>query len=200
MLYVGTETNAYISYDDGGTWHSMKGNLPVVPVYDLNVKNGDLIAATHGRSFWILDDLEHLRQVSGDFAGEDAHLLTPPTKIRMAAPFRGRGGSRAKNYQLALGAVVTFIDHKDDLGRISRQLLDAGNNPPAGVRVWYWLSEAPEDEVTLTFLDADGEEIRTYTSAEKKSDDDDDDGPDLPRVSAEAGMNCFEWSMRYQGR
>ena len=124
----------------------------------------------------------------------------------MAAPFRGRGGSRAKNYQLALGAVVTFIDHKDDLGRISRQLLDAGNNPPSGVRVWYWLSEAPEDEVTLTFLDANGEEIRTYTSAtssslprKQESDDDDDDGPDLPRVPAEAGMNCFEWSMRYPG-
>ena len=199
MLYVGTETNAYISYDDGGTWHSMKGNLPVVPVYDFNVKNGDLVAATHGRSFWILDDLDHLRQVSGDFAGEDAHLLTPPTKIRMAAPFRGRGGSRAKNYQLALGAAVAFIDNKDELGRIDRQFLDAGNNPPAGVRVWYWLSEAPEDEVTLTFLDANGEEIRTYTSAEKKSDDDDDDGPDLPRVPAEAGMNRFDWSMRYPG-
>ena len=199
MLYAGTETNAYISYDDGGTWHSMRGNLPVVPVYDLNVRNGDLVAATHGRSFWIMDDLEHLRQVSGDFAGEGSHLLTPPTKIRMAAPFRGRGGSRAKNYQLALGAAVAFIDNKDELGRIDRQFLDAGNNPPAGVRVWYWLNEAPEDEVTLTFLDADGEEIRNYTSVKKKSDDDDDDGPDMPRVPAEAGMNRFDWGMRYPG-
>ncbi len=205
MLYVGTETNAYISYDDGGTWHSMKGNLPVVPVYDLNVKNGDLVAATHGRSFWILDDLEHLRQVSGDFAGEDAHLLTPPTKIRMAAPFRGRGGSRAKNYQLALGAAVAFIDNKDEMGRIDRQFLDAGNNPPSGVRVWYWLSEAPEDEVTLTFLDANGEEIRSYKSAtpssfpRKRETDDDDDGPSEPRVPADAGMNRFDWGMRYKG-
>ena len=82
--------------------------------------------------------------------------------------------------------------------RINRQFLDAGNNPPAGVRVWYWLSETPEDEVTLTFLDAGGEEIRSYTSAEKKSDDN-DDGPSEPRVPADAGMNRFDWGMRYPG-
>ena len=66
------------------------------------------------------------------------------------------------------------------------------------MRVWYWLSETPEEEVTLTFLDAGGEEIRSYTSAEKKSDDN-DDGPSEPRVPAEAGMNRFDWGMRYPG-
>ncbi len=63
LLYVGTETGVYVSYDDGGTWSPLQGNLPTVPIYDLAVKDNDLIAATHGRSFWILDDLTtlHLR-------------------------------------------------------------------------------------------------------------------------------------------
>ena len=195
MLYVGTETGAYISYDDGGSWHSMRGNLPVVPVYDLVIKEDDLVAATHGRSFWIMDGLTQLRQVSADLAEVDMHLVAPPTKIRMAAPFRGRSGSRAKNYQLALGAAVSFIDTKDDYGRIDRQFLDAGNNPPAGVRVWYWLRETPEDEVTLTFLDSQGSEIRSYSSAKQDSDDESSG----PRATAMAGMNRFDWNMRYAG-
>ena len=74
-------------------------------------------------------------------------------------------------------------------------MLDAGDNGPGGVRVWYWLKEKPQKDVTLTFLDADGAEIRSYTSAEK----DDDDDSNGPRVPAEAGMNRFDWSMRYPG-
>ena len=173
----------------------MRGNLPVVPVYDLAIKDDDLVAATHGRSFWILDGLSQLRQVSGEFADEDMHLVKPATKIRMAAPFRGRGGSSDKNYQLSLGAAVAFIDTKEPNGEFKRKLLDAGENAPGGVRVWYWLREKPEDEVTLTFLDADGVEIKSYTSAER----DEDDDSDGPRVPAEAGMNKFGWSMRYPG-
>ncbi|MCY4654311.1 MAG: glycosyl hydrolase, partial [Dehalococcoidia bacterium] len=195
LLYAGTETGIYVSFDDGENWHSMRGNLPVVPVYDLAIKDDDLVAATHGRSFWILDGLSQLRQVSADFADEDMHLVKPATKIRMAAPFRGRGGSSSKNYQLSLGAAVAFMDTKEPNGEFKRKMLDAGDNGTGGVRVWYWLKEKPESDVTLTFLDADGTEIRTYTSAEK-GDDDDSNGP---RVPADAGMNRFDWSMRYPG-
>ena len=195
LLYAGTETGIYVSFDDGENWYSMRGNLPAVPVYDLAIKDDDLVAATHGRSFWILDGLSHLRQVSGDFVDEDMHLVKPPTKIRMAAPFRGRGGSSSKNYQLSLGAAVAFMDTKEPNGEFKRKMLDAGDNGPGGVRVWYWLKRKPESDVTLTFLDADGAEIRTYTSAEK----DDDDDSNGPRVPAEAGMNRFDWSMRYPG-
>ncbi len=195
LLYVGTETGIYVSFDDGGTWHSLRGNLPVVPVYDIAIKDDDLVAATHGRSFWIMDGISQLRQVSGDFAGEDVHLVKPSTKIRLAAPFRGRNGSPAKSYQLALGAAVAFIDTKGEHGEAKRKMLDAGENEPAGVRVWYWLKDEPEDEVTLTFLDANGDKIKTYSS--KKSDEDDDSGD--PRIPASAGMNLFDWDMRYPG-
>ena len=195
LLFVGTELGIYVSFDDGGTWQSMSGNLPVVPVYDLAIKDDDLVAATHGRSFWIMDGISQLRQVSGDFAGEAMHLVGPPTKIRLAAPFRGRDGTPTKNYQLALGAAVAFIDTKGEYGEPKRKMLDAGENEPAGVRVWYWLKDKPEGEVTLTFLDANGEEIKTYSSKEAGDDDDSDD----PRVPAEAGMNLFDWDMRYPG-
>ena len=193
LLFVGTELGIYVSFDDGGTWQSLRGNLPVVPVYDLAIKDDDLVAATHGRSFWIMDGISQLRQVSGDFADEAMHLVEPSTKIRLAAPFRGRDGTPTKNYQLALGAAVAFIDTKGEYGEPKRKMLDAGENEPAGVRVWYWLKDKPNDEVTLTFLDANGDEIKTYTS--KEADDDDDSGD--PRVPAEAGMNLFDWDMRY---
>ncbi len=195
LLFVGTELGIYVSFDDGATWQSLRGNLPVVPVYDIAIKDDDLVIATHGRSFWIMDGISQLRQVSGDFAGEAMHLVEPPTKIRLAAPFRGRDGTPTKNYQLALGAAVAFIDTKGEYGEPKRKMLDAGENEPAGVRVWYWLKDKAEDEVTLTFLDANGEEIKTYSS--KEADDDDDSGD--PRVPAEAGMNLFDWDMRYPG-
>ncbi len=193
LLYAGTETGIYVSFDDGENWHSMRGNLPVAPVYDLTIKDDDLVVATHGRSFWIFDGLSQLRQVSGEFADEDMHLVKPAIKIRMAAPFRGRGGSESKNYQLALGAAVAFVDTKGPNGEFEMKLLDAGENAPGGVRVWHWLKEKPESDVTLTFLDSDGVEIKSYSSA--KQDDDSDD----PRVPTEAGMNKFGWNMRYPG-
>ncbi len=193
MLYVGTETSAYVSFDDGAAWHSLRGNLPVAPVYDLAIKDDDLVAATHGRSFWILDGLSQLRQVSGEFADDDIYLVKPATKIRMAAPFRGRSGSRSKNYQLSLGAAVAFIDTKGTHGQVDRKFLDAGQNPPDGVRVWYWLKDKPDAEVTLTFMDSSGVEIKSYSSIEA---DDDDDSAE-PRVPAESGMNRFDWDMRY---
>ena len=201
MLYVGTETNIYVSYDDGGSWTSLRGNLPVVPVYDLAIKEDELIAATHGRSFWILDGLSLLRRVSSGLSDEEMLLIAPSVKIRNAAPFRGRAGSRAKNYQLALGAAVAFIDEKDELGGVKRVMLDAGANPPSGARIWYWLKDEPQDEATLTFLDADGAEIKSYASGKPDDGDDDGNGDDNgdPRIPASAGMNRFDWNMRYPG-
>ena len=200
LLYVGTETGIWVSFDDGENWHSLQGNLPVAPVYDIAIKDDDVVAATHGRAFWIMDGVSNLRQVSGEFAADGMHLLKPPTKIRLAAPFRGREGSAAKNYQLALGAAVAFVDTRGDYGEPKRKMLDAGENEPAGVRVWYWLGDKPDGEVTLAFLDADGEEIKAFSSAKPDAGDDssDDDGGEV-RVPAEAGMNRFDWDMRYPG-
>ena len=202
LLYVGTETGIRASFDDGATWHWMSANMPVVPVYDLLIKEDDLIAATHGRGFWIMDGVSQLRQLSGEFADEEIHLIEPPTKIRMAAPFRGRAGSAKKSYQLALGAAAAFVDVEGPTGEIDRKFLDAGANPPAGVRVWYWLKDAPQEEVALTFMDADGAEIKTFTSAERADDADsadDNAAPREPRIQAKRGMNRFDWNMRYPG-
>ena len=202
LLYVGTELGIYVSFDDGANWHPMRGNLPVAPVYDIAIKDDDIVVATHGRAFWIMDGVSHLRQASGDFAGEDMYLLKPPTKIRLAAPFRGRDGSPAKDYQLALGAAVAFIDTKGEYGEAIRKTLDAGENEPHGVRVWYWLKDKPDGEVTLTFLDSEGAEIKAFSSKKVDADagaENSDAEDAAPRVPAEAGMNRFDWDMRYPG-
>ena len=82
LLYVGTETGVFVSFDDGVNWGRLQSNLPVVPVYDMEVKNNELVVATHGRSFWILDDLTPLRQLSEEFTHGPAHLFEPPATYR----------------------------------------------------------------------------------------------------------------------
>jgi photosystem II stability/assembly factor-like uncharacterized protein len=77
LLYAGTEKGVYISFDDGANWQPLPGNLPPTPIWDLVVHNNDLVVATHGRAFWVLDDLSALRQYKTEIASEDAHLYTP---------------------------------------------------------------------------------------------------------------------------
>src|SRR5258707_1319168 len=77
LLYAGTERGVWVSFDDGANWQSLRRNLPIVPVHDLAIKEGDLIAATHGRSFWILDDRSALRQLSPEIPREPPHLFKP---------------------------------------------------------------------------------------------------------------------------
>jgi hypothetical protein len=182
-----------VSFDAGDSWQKFQANLPVVPYYDLIIKDDDLIAATHGRSFWILDDLSQVRQLSTDLTGESFHLLKPGTKVRLGAPFGGRKPVSGKNYQLSLGAAVTYTESVSSSGQTVRKFLDAGQNPPGGVRVNYYLAEEPDSPITLTLLDSEGNEIKTFSSEE--SADDNDRGN--PRVPASVGMNHFDWNMRY---
>ena len=175
LLYAGTETGVLVSFDDGGHWQSLQQNLPTVPVHDLAVKDDDLIAATHGRSFWILDDLTPLRQIAAGEAGGDAHLYTP------ALAYRGPwgGGFRSRG--------------------------PAGQNPPYGVILDYYLKAAPgkHSEVKLEITDGKGNVLRTFASgakaAEEEEGDDDAEGSGPPtgeKLPAEAGMNRFVWDMR----
>ena len=83
LLYAGTEYGAYVSFDNGANWQSLRQNLPVVPIHDLAVKNGDLVAATHGRAFWIMDDLTPLRQATQESAESPVHLFKPRTTYRL---------------------------------------------------------------------------------------------------------------------
>ena len=83
LLYAGTERGIYVSFDDGAHWRSLQLNLPITPVHDLVVKNDDLVVATHGRAFWILDDVSPLRQFADSVAAEDMHLYKPATAYRI---------------------------------------------------------------------------------------------------------------------
>ena len=195
MLYVGTETGVYVSFDDGASWRSLQANLPSVPVYDLLVKETDLVAATHGRSFWILDDVTQLHQIADDVGDKQVHLLRPRTTHRLASPFHGKKPAYGKNYQLSLSAEVTYVESKGPNGVTVRRFLDAGQNPPDGVIVTFYLKDKPEKALTLSILDAGGSEIRTFHSGPRE--DSDASGEDKQRVPAEAGMNRFICQMRY---
>jgi photosystem II stability/assembly factor-like uncharacterized protein len=201
LLYAGTETGVYVSFDDGGSWQSLKLNFPAVPISDLLVKDNDLVAATNGRSFWILDDLAVLRQAGAGVAAEELHLFEPAPTYRFTPPLNGGktdGGS--KSYSPGLGYACAYYDRDQPDGETVRVMLDAGANPPDGVVVHYFLKDAPEGEATITFLDAGGEEIKRFSSTrlaapgrtatgEKRRQD--------PAVRVAAGMNRFVWDMRY---
>src|SRR5690606_9224291 len=111
LLYAGTERGVWVSFDDGATWQGLQRNLPPVPVHDIAVKEGDLVVATHGRSFWVMDDLSPLRQLTPQVLAKDVHLFKPRDAYRV--PWGGFGGG---------GGGV-------------------GQNPPSGAIVQYWLDE-----------------------------------------------------------
>lgn len=172
LLFAGTENGVYASFDDGAHWQSLKLNLPTTPIHDLTVKNDDLIVATHGRAFWILDDISPLRQMNASTASEEAHLYQPATAIR----YRGPG--------FTLPPTVPV-----------------GANPPTGVIIDYSLKSAPKEGLTLEILDAKGKVVRKYSSkkaAEGASPEEEEFGIERPgeKLPGEAGLNRFIWDMR----
>ena len=193
LLYAGTETGLYISLDDGENWERFQLNLPVCPIYDLKVKERDLVAATHGRAFWILDDLTPLHQYDNS-ATQGVHLFQPREAIRVM-PFVFEGafkGAPGKNYMATLGLLTVFEEKLNDDGVIEKNFLDSGNNPPKGAILTYHLASAPEDGVQMTITDADGNTVRSLRS--RNEDDKKEDGPYIP---AQAGWNRFVWDLRY---
>jgi photosystem II stability/assembly factor-like uncharacterized protein len=174
LLYAGTETGLYVSFDDGARWQPLQLNLPIVPITDLAVQGTDLVAATQGRSFWILDDLSVLRQIEGKLSTSTAHLFAPRETYRMRVGGGGGGAGGA-----------------------------AGQNPAAGVSLWYYLKEAPADGVTIEVLDRAGKSLRTFRSRSNTTDDGGNQRraflgapPSRVTVPADAGLNRFEWDMR----
>jgi photosystem II stability/assembly factor-like uncharacterized protein len=190
LLYAGTETGIYISFDDGGAWQPFQCNLPVAPIHDLLVKDSDLIAATHGRSFWILDDLSPLYQMSDATEQEAAHLFKPRDTVafrRYTDVFSGRFPGYV-NYKLTGPATVALRLSEAATGALTENLLDAGKNPPDGVVVHYFLKDQPDQPITLRFLDAAGNVIRSFRS----------DAAEPPRAPAQRGANRFVWDLRYE--
>ena len=144
LLYAGTETGVYVSFDDGGSWQPMQANLPTVPVYDLAIKEDDLIAATHGRSFWILDDLTLLHQLADQAMQSADRLFAPREALRAPTPMGPeRQAGQEKNYHLASQTPLAFYDKQKASGEWVRVYLDAGENPPNGVVVTYHLEKEP---------------------------------------------------------
>ena len=193
LLYAGTETGVYVSFDDGGQLAAAAaGNLPVVPIHDLVVKDGDLVVATHGRSFWILDDLTPLHQLTDELQGAAVHLFKPRPKVRLRTyrGFRDDPIPRAVNYAHAGTSQLLYDPVEEPDGTTGAALLTAGANPAEGVVVQYYFRDQPAGEVSLAFLDEAGNEIRTYTS---------DAAADPPRLPAAAGTNRFVWNLRYPG-
>ena len=174
LLYAGTERGVYVSFDDGAHWRSLQINLPITPVHDLVVKNDDLVLATHGRSFWILDDVSPLRQFADSVAGEDMHLYQPATAYRVHT------------------------------GEAPAQFAFDGKNPPNGAVIYFYLKQAPKpetkQEVKIEILDAAGNVIRKYSSSKAEPLDEplDPDGKKPEKqIKLEEGLNRFVWDLHY---
>jgi hypothetical protein len=159
--------------------------LPVCPIHDLVVKDHDLVAATHGRSFWILDDLSPLRQAPAEAS---AHLFAPAPKVRLRS-YPGFGGwdenygDDMVNYGGVGTSVAAFTSGADS---DRPHFLNAGHNPPPGIVFVYVLGEQPDEPVELNMRGLNGELIRGYSS-------------DAGELSADPGINRFHWNMRYEG-
>ena len=162
LLWVGTETGIYVSFDDGNTWQSFSLDLPVTPVHGIVVKNDDLVIATHGRSFYVMDNINVLRQIQRETTNDPVVLFTPGDAVRS----------------------------------VSR-----------GVAVDYYLKQ-PADAVTIEFLDAQGQVVRSFTGSASQTEStpaapaggDEDEGgfrQPPPRVSVKQGLNRFVWDTRY---
>ena len=165
LLYAGTETGIYLSFNDGDQWHRLDTNLPVVPIWDLIVKGTDLVAATHGRSFWILDDITPLHQMHDALTAKAAHLFAPRATVRYRMYSRAfdRKSAAYVNYMMTGPVTVGYKPTVAANGALTADFYDAGKNPPEGVIIHYWLKDAPTGPVTLSILDADGAVIRAYT-------------------------------------
>ncbi|MEQ1806712.1 MAG: hypothetical protein ABL900_15150, partial [Burkholderiaceae bacterium] len=192
LLFVGTETGIFYSRNDGQNWLRLAGGLPVAPVYDLKLKGSDLVAATHGRSFWILDDVSPLRALGDERSA--VQLVPPRDTIRSKLAWSaGSGhGKRGVSYSPAfgIGAATEAVTRPD--GSSERRHLDVGENPPNGAIVYYWLPDNFTGEVSLSFIDASGACLNRFASA----------GADTPvpkRPGVKPGLNRFVWDLRHRG-
>lgn len=180
LLYAGTERGIYVSFDDGASWNPLNLNMPISPIRDLQIheREKDLVVATHGLSFWILDDITPLHQIKDGLALANQHLFKPRHAYRMEGGDGGRRGTP----------------------------LDEGKNAPNGVLVNYYLKETPKEELKLQFLTMSNDTIITFSSKKDlkgepfKVSKDFYENPDAPKpnsVSTTAGLNRFVWNMRY---
>lgn len=158
LLFAGTETGVWVSFDDGDHWQSLQLNLPHTSMRDLLIQGDDLIVATHGRSFWILDDIAPLRQLTEAVASSDAYLFKP-----------------APAYRVPRNTNTDTPIPPDE---------PAGQNPPDGAIIDYFLPRPATGAVTLEILDSRGNPVRRYAST---------DPPEMTQAEMEKQLIPLYW-------
>ena len=187
LLYAGTEWGMFISFDDGKSWTSFQLNLPITSIRDLKVKENDLIAATHGRSFWMIDDLTPLHQLSQEIINKNFYLFKPDKSYRM----HQSGG----------------------WGRVNTKLV--GENHPNGVIINYYIKNLKEnDKVRIDILDSENKIIQSYSNKNLDDIENNDSKPvlsnsqdidyaltgmNIKSLKVKSGGNRLIWDMRYPG-
>ena len=186
LLYAGTEWGMFISFDDGASWNEFQLNLPITSIRDLKVKDNDLVVATHGRSFWMIDDLTPLHQLNNEIVNDEAILFKPDVSYRLAQS----GGWRKPNTLLV------------------------GENHPNGVIINYYIKNYDSNDfVKIDILKKDGTTIRSFTNDKNKlknktnkpvlSNENDIDyalsASNIKSINPHSGGNKLIWDMRYPG-
>ena len=178
LLFAGTETGVYVSFDDGDHWQSFKQNLPVTPIHDIQIQNRehDLVLATHGRSFWIMDDITPLYQLQDAIKSEQGFLFAPRKTVR------------AHN------------------GSYYTPQMQEGENAPGGVLLRYYFKHKPDSECTISFFNAAGDTVITYSNLKDNKNEpikiSKEFYQDVKMVRpgilpSDTGMNAFVWDLRY---
>ena len=178
LLFCGTETQVFVSFNDGDDWQSLRLNMPATSIRDLVIHDDDIVVGTHGRSFWILDDITPLRQIDANVAASDAFLFKPETVYRV----RWNNNSD------------TPLPPEEP----------AGKNPPDGAIINYYLKSTPSTPVTLQVFDASNKLVRSFSSADNPEPVD-TNALNIPTywirppqiLSAQAGMQRFVWDLHF---
>src|SRR5580700_8579903 len=176
LLYAGTWNSIYFSLDDGDHWQALQLNLPTTMVTDLDVHDTDLVASTFGRSLWILDDITPLRQFDAKWPQSDAHLLSPRSVVRVR------------------------WDMSQDTPLPPET--PAGDNPPDGATIYYFLKSAPAGDIKLSIYDSHKNLVREFTNVPAPYDKTPANAPEYwfapqPALTKTAGLNRFAWDLRY---
>jgi hypothetical protein len=224
LLYAATERGVYVSFDDGANWQALQLNLPMAPVNDLIVKNDDLAVATHGRSFWILDDLSPLRQWQDSFKAEEVHLFAPAeaNHTTFTGSFFGPGPHAGQNPPP--GALIYYYlkteikkpeakEKKDEGGGGSSAASSstptaaspastATTASPAGTTDATAEEKKAESRVKIEILDSAGKVIRTFPPKNPPPAEGEEDffaRTKPEEIPTEAGINRFVWDLHYEG-
>jgi photosystem II stability/assembly factor-like uncharacterized protein len=175
LLFAATELAVYVSFNDGDNWQPLRLNMPATSVRDLVIHEDDLVVGTHGRGFWILDDMSPLRQMTAEIAAARAHLFAPRPTYRLPR------------------------DTNEDTPLPPEE--PAAKNPPDGAILYYYLKPAASAEMTLEIFDSTGKLVRRFSSSDKEAPP--DPALNVPTywvrpfqpLSTEAGMHRFVWDL-----